>query len=156
MIVACLQLYRQLLSLVTFLRVHSNLKKVSYLPCRNRYPNLKTTCHIKVKFLLWTKRIENLLLAKYIISVTAPLMFRTDWRVKFCFWLRRKILFKYPSGIYLLKVNSRNTTASCEICSKLTIKTPERRQWHCSCVFIVNFEHISHIVLVFLFLTLNK
>ena len=28
-------------------------------------------------------------------------------------------------------------------------------QWHRSGVFIVNFEHISHLVLVFLLLTLN-
>ena len=35
----------------------------------------------------------------------------------------------YPVGIYLLKVNNRNTWTRCEICSKLTIKTPERRQW---------------------------
>ena len=27
----------------------------------------------------------------------------------------------------------------------LTIKTPERRQWRRSGVFIVNFEHISHL-----------
>ena len=44
----------------------------------------------------------------------------------------------------------------CEICSKLIIKTPERRQCRCSGVFIVNFEHISHLFLVFLLLTLNK
>ena len=31
-----------------------------------------------------------------------------------------------PIGIYLLKVNNSNTRTSCEICSKLTIKTPER------------------------------
>ena len=31
-----------------------------------------------------------------------------------------------PVGIYLLKVNNRNTRTRCEICSKLTIKTPER------------------------------
>ena len=30
------------------------------------------------------------------------------------------------------------------ICSKLTIKTPERRKWRRSDVFIVNSEHISH------------
>ena len=30
----------------------------------------------------------------------------------------------------MFKVNNRNTRARCEICSKLTIKTPERR--HCS------------------------
>ena len=28
----------------------------------------------------------------------------------------------------MVKVNYRNTRARCEICSKLTIKTPERRQ----------------------------
>ena len=31
--------------------------------------------------------------------------------------------------MYLFKVNRRNTRKRCEICSKLTIKTPERRQW---------------------------
>ena len=31
----------------------------------------------------------------------------------------------FPAGDYMLKVNNRNTTARCEICSKLTIKTPE-------------------------------
>ena len=39
--------------------------------------------------------------------------------------------------------------------SKLTIKTPERRHWRLAGVFIVHFEHISHIVLVLLLLTLN-
>ena len=60
---------------------------------------------------------------------------------------------RIPAGIYLLKVNYRNTRLSCEICSKLTIKMPERRQWRRSGIFIVNFEHISHLVLVFLMLT---
>ena len=41
------------------------------------------------------------------------------------------------------------------MCSKLTIKTPERRRRR-SGVFIVNFEHISHLVLVLLLLTLSK
>ena len=60
-----------------------------------------------------------------------------------------------PAGICLLKVNNRNTRARCEICSKLIIKTPERRQWRRSGVFIVNFEQISNLVLVLLLLTLN-
>ena len=59
-------------------------------------------------------------------------------------------------GIYLFKVNNRNSRTRCEICSKLTIKTPERRQWHLSGVVIVNFEHISHLLLVFLLLTLSR
>ena len=37
----------------------------------------------------------------------------------------------------------------------LTIKTPERCQWRRSGVFIVNFEHISHLVIVFLLLIVN-
>ena len=32
----------------------------------------------------------------------------------------------YPANIYLFKVNNTNTRKKCEICSKLTIKTPER------------------------------
>ena len=62
---------------------------------------------------------------------------------------------KCPAGIYVLKVNDRNARTKCEICSKLTIETTERRQWRRSGVFIVIFEFISHLVLVFLLLTLN-
>ena len=60
-----------------------------------------------------------------------------------------------PAGIYLLKVNNRNVRARCEICLKLRIKTPERRHWRRYGVFILNFEHISHLALVFLLLTFN-
>ena len=40
------------------------------------------------------------------------------------------VLCTFPAGIYLLKVNNRNTNTRtrCEICSKLAINTPERRQ----------------------------
>ena len=63
------------------------------------------------------------------------------------------VSFVLPSGaiktsnlanIYLCTANNRNTRKRCEICSELTIKTPERH------VFIVNFEHISHLFLVLL------
>ena len=60
-----------------------------------------------------------------------------------------------PTGIYLLKVNNRNTRKKCKTFSKLTIKAPQRLHWCLSDVFIVNFEHSSHIFLVFLLLTLN-
>ena len=40
-----------------------------------------------------------------------------------------------PAGIYLLKVNNRNTRKKCGICSKLTTMTPEWRHWHRSSVF---------------------
>ena len=58
-------------------------------------------------------------------------------------------------GIYLPKVNNRNTRTRCEICSKLTIKTQGRCQWRHSGVFIVNIKHLSHFLQVFLLLTLN-
>ena len=61
------------------------------------------------------------------------------------------LLHNYPAGHYMLKVNNRNTRARCKICSKLTIKTPERL-----IVFIVNFEHISDLVLVLLLLILSR
>ena len=71
-------------------------------------------------------------------------------------YLQHNMKKEYPAGNYMFKVNNRNTRTRCEICSKLTIKTPERRQWRRSGVFIVNFEHISHLVLVFLLLTLSR
>ena len=45
----------------------------------------------------------------------------------------------------MFKVNTKNTGAK-----------PLRRHWRRSCVFIVNFELISHHVLEFLLLTLSK
>ena len=39
-------------------------------------------------------------------------------------------------------MNNKNTGTRCEIISKLTIRTPERREWSRSGVFI-NFEHVN-------------
>ena len=44
-----------------------------------------------------------------------------------------------PADNYMLKVNNGNT-----------------KTWRRSGVFIVNFEHISHLVLVFVLLTLSR
>ena len=76
---ACLQIYRELLSSATFLRVHSNSKEVSCLSWKNKYPNLKSTSHNKPIFFLWTKLLENLLFAKYLISVAVPLT-KFNWK----------------------------------------------------------------------------
>ena len=53
----------RIIVIMSFLQIHSNSKEVSYLSWENTYPNLKTTCHIKLKFFLWTKPLENLLLS---------------------------------------------------------------------------------------------
>ena len=44
--------------------------------------------------------------------------------------------YNFPAGNYMFKVNNRNTSTRCEICLKLTIKIPERRQWR----LFVNFK----------------
>ena len=55
----------------------------------------------------------------------------------------------------IFKVSNRNSRTRFEICSKLTTKTPEQRQWRRSHVFIDKFEYII-LALVFLLLTLSK
>ena len=62
------------------------------------------------------------------------------------FWICHWI----PSRHSPLKVSNRNTRTRCQICSKWTIRTPERHRWRHSGVFIVNCEYISHPVLVFI------
>ena len=34
-----------------------------------------------------------------------------------------------PGGNYMYKISIKNTRTKCGVCSKLTIKTPERRKW---------------------------
>ena len=66
-----------------------------------------------------------------------------------------KTMMSQPA-ITCLQVHNRNTKTRCEICSKLTIKIPERRHGRPSRIFIVKSEHISQPVLVFLVLTLSR
>ena len=75
-----------------------------------------------------------------------------NWRALHCISFIRVT----PPGNYMFKVNNGKTRTRCEIWSNLTIATSERPQSRHSCVFIVNFEHISHLVLVFLLLTLSR
>ena len=97
---------------------------------------LKTTDHAVT---LWSRDFEKIVLNS---SFNKDNVFQ-NWTVGFV----RHTMFE---------VNNRITRTRCEMCSKLTTKTPERRQWRRFGVFIVNFEHISHLVLVFLLLTLSS
>ena len=45
-----------------------------------------------------------------------------------------------PAGNYMFKVRNRNTRTSCEICSKLTIKTTKIRQWLTLNIFHILFQ----------------
>ena len=129
-----------------------------------------------VTVLIWVKCSKLITLVENIISVQQlllclPLFFAFSTEVlnsgiKSCFdgvvfqvavcEESFSIRLRCPVGNCIFKVNNRNTRVKCEICSKLTRKTPERRHSHRSGVFIVNFEHISHLALVFLLLTLSR
>ena len=65
-----------------------------------------------------------------------------------------KTVFK--KRMCLFKANVRNTKTVLENCSKSTMKATEGRQWGRSCIFIINFEQIPHIVLVFPLSILTK
>ena len=62
------------------------------------------------------------------------------------------------------KIQGLQNNQSLITCSKLTIEalqqgvnqTPEQRYWRRSGVFIANFEHMSHLVLGAVFLTLSR
>ena len=56
-------------------------------------------------------------------------------------------LEKATQQTYFCKFKNRNTKKT-EICSKLTIKTSERRQSRRSGVSIVNFEHFFKVSIV--------
>ena len=61
-----------------------------------------------------------------------------------CLYHFIKVMLKtFAACNYMFKVNNRSNGTRCEICSKLTIKTPERSH-------LAYFEHISHLALVFL------
>ena len=103
----------------------------------------------KKQFLFqFSKRVILLIrrAATQLAYYSCSLRFLENWFINHS----QPILSSIPAGNYMFKVNNRNTRTRFEICSKLTIKTPERRH------FIVNFEHIPHFVLVFLLLTLSR
>ena len=80
----------------------------------------------------------------------------TKRKVEICHLSNEKSTSLCLASYNHLKVNNRNTEKMCEICSELTIKTSEWRHWRRSGVFIVNFEHISHLFVLFVLITLDK
>ena len=101
---------------------------------------------------LWAKcsqpiRLQNSF--KCIIS-------RKKWKIKLIFLHidEHKVSYKLTL-LFLVGVVRHLHRTRCKICSKLTLKTPERRQWRRFGVFNVNFEDISRLLL-FLLLTLRR
>ena len=60
-----------------------------------------------------------------------------------------KIAENISNDIYLFKVNNRITRKRCEICLQLTKKNTRSTSLTLFWCFFVNFEHISHLFLVF-------
>ena len=67
------------------------------------------------------------------------------------------VILDNPEKLYPKEQEQRETiTQSAFSCSKLTIETLGQGVKYVQSFFIVNFEHISYLVLVFLLLTLNR
>ena len=49
---------------------------------------------------------------------------KTYGKIK-CFFYTNILCYSNPASDYLFKANNRNTRKRCDICSKLTIKTPK-------------------------------
>ena len=74
-----------------------------------------------------------------------------------CFTSFNLLIIPQPAVTFTcLKLTIETLEQGVKICSKLAMKTPERRYWGHYGIFIVNFEHISHLVLVFLLLTSSR
>ena len=64
-------LFTKLQRTIAVCEIHSNSKELPYLHRQNKYFNLNNICHIKSKLFLWAKLLQDLLLVKDLISVTA-------------------------------------------------------------------------------------
>ena len=116
----------------------------------------------KIIDLIWTKALVKLL-KKLAMEVTVSYQKWTHnsysiynfffiCKDRFGFFLNTQSL----AGVYLFKVNNGSRRKMYKMCSKLSLKTPERHQWHLFKAFIVNFQYILHIVLVLLLLISNE
>ena len=56
-----------------------------------------------------------------------------------------------PENKYMLKAHNNNIRKRCETWERL-----ERHHWCNFSIFVVNFEHVLHLILVYLLLNLNK
>ena len=128
----------------------------------------------KSSFLLWCVIVSSFIPRKKSYFTVSNLLFlqciEISMRVaqhfyeQICiFMTMRLILFaaylkliSLPASFYLFKVNNRDTRKRCYVCSKLTIKTPEWYHWCHSGGFIINCEHIFHIVVIPPLLTLYR
>ena len=108
---------------------------------------------------LLTKNIASLIHRRYVFFLdVCSVVFRTFSNIKevligskYAFGSQKVLHLSHstrltiPAFIYLSKFNNRNSKKRCEICSMLKTKTSELCHWFRSSIFIVKFEHISHL-----------
>ena len=106
---------------------------------------------------------KMLILLRLTMTLFCKIQVKSKQTKKFCNIHANKVKSKQTNNFCniqankcMFRVNNRNSRKRCEIYLKLTVKTPDSCQWYRSDIFIVNFEHISHLFRVFLLLTLNK
>ena len=75
----------------------------------------------------FTEEILNGKLHFLCSAYCTQLIVPTSYQSQHCTLLQKNSNNNNPAGNCMFKVNNRNTRTRCEICSKLTIKTPERR-----------------------------
>ena len=143
---------------------------------KSQYKHLTNTLRnwqLRLKIKGWNNTETPLTYCSWTLSWRRPLSYRNqsiDLRSKSMDWflydnglrhervnifdIELRFLSGSPAGIYLFKFNNGNTKTLRKICSKLTIKAAEQRQWRRSGIFIVKFKKILHIVL-FSWLILN-
>ena len=92
-----------------------------------------------------------------VVLVSLLLILNRSHALSGCFhcWLwtsKSQLCSCYPRKLVHAESSNRNTRKGCEIYSKVTIKAPERHQELRYGIFVINFEHISHLFLVLLLL----
>ena len=108
--------------------------------------------HLHFQFNLWIKNNLKVLSSNRIEELQPWLMSYLHQSRKV--HPRTSLQRSNSASTYLFKINNRSTRTKCEICSKLTIKTTERRQWRQWCLYC-QLLTIVKIVLVFLLLALR-
>ena len=101
-------------------------------------PNMNTFHAVLRTWYIWQKKYTVIFIywkrvVKFLIKYFFRILFSMKWlseeltEIKHINKTLKTERSLSPDGIYLLKVNNRNIRERCEICSKLTMKTPERR-----------------------------
>ena len=122
-----------------------NCQKIIYMPIICQIICITTIIN-------WSwNRVWSCILSKWLINELLKLAF-SIWCSE-ASRFKKSVVGNQPVGNSVISAYPARPAITC---SKLTIKIPERRHWRRFGIFIVNCEPISHLVLLFLLLTLSR